>query len=183
MSDPQYSLLKDSELEAFSEELRQLLTKTKLIQQLNDDVIQYMHVLDLRCHGEVPLTLEHIEKALRRSFSKEDSCVFVLYSNDRLKHEAPGAWETLYHEFISKRQHATPRTTLIYADFTNCHYDLEHLTIVNLPIQVSETPLNHPPGKKLTQIILSSSFFNQTSFIYYHIDKPSNHKRVGMRFY
>jgi hypothetical protein len=139
MLNQRYSLLKETEIQAFKKTIQRLLKKAMLIQRLNKDEIQYINVLDLDYHGKIPLTHEHVEDLLRRSLVKEDSCVFIFYSNDRLKHVDLTIWEKLYHRFISKRQQTVQRSTLIYADFTDCPYDLEDLTIVKITMRVSKT--------------------------------------------
>jgi hypothetical protein len=148
--------MKDTEIHALNETIQQFLTKAMLIKRLNEEQIQYINVMDLRHHGKIPMTYEHIEKALRRLLSKEDSCVCILYSNDRLKHEKAAEWEEVYQQFLLKRQETVPRTILAYADFAQCQYHLEHFTLANVLMRPSETPRNHPTGKKSTQIILPS---------------------------
>jgi hypothetical protein len=149
LSEQRYSSLNMSQLEKFSHYAYRWLKNATLLERLNKDQIQYIKVMDLCHHENIPVTLEYIEETLRRSLPKKDGCLFVFYSNDGLKDKEPAVWQGRYEELISKRQQAAEKTTLAYADFTNCQYDLKDLTIVTLTMTMSlNAPHNHPPGTK-----------------------------------
>ena len=149
ISNEQYSIIKKAEIESFYKKCEQLLKKTLLIEQLNEDNIYYVNVLDLRHYDKIPVTDERIEKAVRQLCRSETSFIFILYSNDRLKEEDPNAWKQSYKKLMSVRQQTTQETTLVYVDFTECQCDLEHLTIVTLPMNPSsQIPRNDPRGMK-----------------------------------
>ena len=160
-------MLKTNELEKFSDHAHIWHRKATLLQRLNQDQIQYIEVMDLRYHGNIPTTLHHTEQALRQFLLKEGGSVFVFYANDRLRDEKSDVWKGKYEELLSKRDQTAPGTALVYGDFTNCRYDLQDLIVVKLTMDMSsEAQRSRPAGKESSQIISCSfSIAEYSSFI------------------
>ena len=149
LSEQRYSSLSTTDLETFVHYAYGWHRNTTLLERLNRDQIQYMKVMDLCHHENIPVTFEYIEETLPQFLPKNDGCFFLFYSNDRLRDKEPAVWEGIYQELISKRQQTTQKTNLVYADFTNCPYDLTDLAIGMLTMNTSiKPPRNHSTGTK-----------------------------------
>ena len=140
IADKRYLSLDRTEIVMFSHTAHRWISKAKLIERLNKDQIKYVNVRSHPNRRKTAMTNKRIEIELERFLLQKDGYASVFYSSDRLKNEDAATWNQVYQELISKRQKATQRTTLVYADFTESHYDLKHLTIVELTIQASSKP-------------------------------------------
>ena len=133
MTDLRYESLSEEKIKEFRVDVEQLADKAKLIEQLNQDRIEYINAFDVGSHERNVLTNQAIDAHLKRIYSKGHGRIVLWYSGDRLRREKADKWRQIYQQLTSERQKATQRMKLIYVDFTQCQERLENFIIVRLP--------------------------------------------------
>ena len=148
-----------NDLQRFSRMIYRCYDKLLLVKRTTDDNIRYINAKTRRCRDKhKTLTIEYCEKKLYSFLLTKDCSVTIFCCNDRLKEEDSGFWEHLYKQFLFKRKSQAGRTSFVYVDFTNCHCNLEYLTVTTLPAQVVDNSRCHLTGKKSDQRLFISVF-------------------------
>ena len=133
MTDHRYQSLSEENIKRFRIDVERLGDKAKLIEQLNQDRIEYINTSDVGSHERNVLTNQAIDAYLNRIYSREPGRIVLWYSGDRLRREQAGKWRQIYQKLISERQQVMEPMKLIYVDFTQCQERLENFVVVRLP--------------------------------------------------
>ena len=135
IEDQRYEFLSQTEMENFLTYVKQLLNKSKLIEDIKRDQFEYKNAADVHSDRETPTTIEEIDIILKHIYENKDDSVILWYSSDRLRREEKQQWHEIYRELAFEQQQAKQQQIkLIYVDFTYVKAKLENSLIVRLPL-------------------------------------------------
>ncbi|CAF3678779.1 unnamed protein product [Rotaria sp. Silwood1] len=152
ISDQRYECLRKIELDKFLTRVQQLLSKSILIENLNNNHIEYITVTDVHSNEKIPTMIDDIDTILKHTYSNENDSVILWYSSDRLKREEEDKYQQIYQELTWEQQHVEQRIKLIYVDFTYFKDKLEDFIIVRLPL-TEPSITEHDPKRDTVHLL------------------------------
>ena len=166
ISDSDYISLKDN-FETLYQTVNRWFVTVLIIERLEKNNVQYVSVMEFCRHQNISPTLQHFQNAFQCSLPKEDGLVSMFYSNNQLTEEKSPVYETMYQQFLSKQRLEAHKTTLVYADCTDCQIKLEQPIVNDLVMRKEVISSEIPPSRKteINVLLLGESGVGKSTFI------------------
>ncbi|CAF4343230.1 unnamed protein product [Rotaria sp. Silwood2] len=164
LKNQRYECLAKTEMENFQNIIQQLLNKSKFLETLNEDQIQYINANDIRSNKKILTTISDVDTILERTYFNDN--VILWYSSDNMKLEREDEWRQTYQELLLELPRCEPRRKLIYVDFSDFEQKLEYFKIVRFPSTIhNDDKSTSLPPIEINVLLMGETGVGKSTFI------------------